>query len=86
MRHKLCELTQEGNAGRSNSIDCRNLVEQVGEPHELTIIGHIHAPDGVIDQFLTNTQLVTDGFFTIVHHRCTDVEILVESIIKVQSQ
>ena len=86
MGNQLGKLSQEVDAGRSNGIDSRNLVKQVGQPHELGVERHVHTPNRVVHQLATDRYLITNGFFAVVHHSGTNVEILVDGIIQVQTQ
>ena len=83
MWDKLRKLALERECRRSCGIDGRNLVEQIGEPHKLGIIVHVHTPDGVVDQLFTDGHLLGDILLTIVHDGTTDVEVLVELIVQV---
>ena len=52
----------------------------------MAVEGHVNAPNRVIDQLTTDSQFITDGFLAVVHHRTTDVEILVKGVVQIQSQ
>ena len=86
MRHELREFSQEVQRRGGYSINRRNLIQQVGQPHELGVIGHIRAPYRIVDKFATDGDFVTDRFLAIVHDRGTDVEVLVECVIQIQAQ
>ena len=82
----MSEIASEVQCGWCNSIDSRNLVKQIGQPHELGVIRYIHTPDGVIYQLITDGHLITDSLLAIMHDRSPDMEILIEGIIQIQSQ
>ena len=52
----------------------------------MSVVGHVHAPNGVVHQFTTDGHLISDGLLTIMHNSRADMEILVDGIIQVQSQ
>ena len=82
----MSELTLERQTRRRHGIDSRDFVQQVGKPHELGVVRHIHTPNRIVDQLTTDSHLVSDGFLTIVHDGTANVEILVKGVIQVQSQ
>ena len=86
MRNQLSKLSKEIDAGRCYRIDSGYLVEQVRQPHELGVEGHVHAPNGIVYQLATDCHLVTNGFLTVVHHGSSNVEILVKGIIQIKAQ
>ena len=86
MRNQLGKLTHECEAGGSHGIDGGNLVEQIGQPHELGIVRHVHTPYRIVYQLTTDRHLITDGLLAIMHDGTADVEVLVEGIVQIQTQ
>ena len=54
MWNELRKLTFEIERRWRCGIHRRNLVEQVGEPHEVGLVRHVRTPNGVVHQFIAN--------------------------------
>ena len=85
MWNELRKLTFEIERRWRCGIHRRNLVEQVGEPHEVGLVRHIRTPNGVVHQFIANRHFFGQSLFAIVHQSGTHMEILVECVIQVKS-
>ena len=86
MGQKLCKLTVDVNRRWRGGIDGGNLVEQIGEPHEIGLVRHPCSPNGVINNLITNGNFLGQCLFAIVHQSSAHMEIIVKGIIKVKSK
>ena len=62
------------------------LVEEVGEPHKLCLVGEISAPDGVAHHLVAYRHFLGERFLRVVHERTSHVEVLAKGIVEVESE
>ncbi len=86
MGNELGELALEAERRRRGGVDRGNLVEQIGEPHEVGVIRHVGAPNGVVHQLVANGHLLGEGLLAIVHECGAPVEVFVEGVVEVKAQ
>ena len=84
VRNELRVFGCEVQRGRCRGIDCRNFVQQVCEPHELGVVCHVEAENGIIYNFVAYVDLFGNGFFRKVHDCSPDIEVFIDGILQVK--
>ena len=71
---------------RLRCIDCRYFIEQVCQPHELSVIGQIQAKHGVVDHLVAYIDFLDKRFFGKMEQRTAYVKVFVELILQIQAE
>ena len=67
-------------------MQARQVVEHVGEPLALALPGHIEAPKGVLQGFVSHRHLTGEGLLAQVHEGTTKLEVLGEVVDPVHAE
>ena len=86
MGHELGELARHADARRRRGADRGYLVQEVGEPHELLVVGEVYAPHGVVDYLVADVYLLGQRFLGEVEQRGAYLEVLVELVLGVEAE
>ncbi len=86
MGHDIGILGGEVEARGRGGVDGRYLVEKVGEPHELAIVGKVEAEHRVVDRLVADVDLFEQGFLREVEQGGAQVEVFVELILQVEAE
>ena len=71
---------------RSGGVDGRNLVEKVGQPHEVFVIRQVQSPHGVVDHLVAYVDFLRQRLFGEAHDRSSEAQIFVKLILRVESE
>ena len=86
MRNELSKFALHAESRRRSGVDCRYFVDQIGQPHEVFVVRHVHTPYRIVDKFVADADLLGERLFAEVHKRTAYVKVFVESVIKVETE
>ncbi len=86
MWYNLRIFSREAHAGRGCGIDGRYLVHKICQPHEFVIVAEVETEHGIVDGFVADVDFLCEGFFGEMQQCGTEVQLLVELVLKVKSE
>ncbi len=84
--YNLRIFSREAHAGRGCGIDGRYLVHKICQPHEFVIVAEVETEHGIVDGFVADVDFLCEGFFGEMQQCGTEVQLLVELVLKVKSE
>ena len=84
--YQLGKLSCEGDGRRCRTVQQRQGVEHIGEPLRLGLPVDMQSPQGVLQGFTTHSHLRCQGLFRQVLQRTTNLEVLGEIVLPVDTE